>query len=122
MAGTLSPPFRSLSAEEEASIIAQINAVSPDYVWVGLGTPKQDLWLAANRSRLEASALLAVGAAFDLLAGRRRRAPRWMQRTGTEWIYRLAMEPRRLASRYTRVNARFVLLLVQDYFKRTARA
>jgi colanic acid biosynthesis glycosyl transferase WcaI len=122
VAGTLSPPFRALSAEEEESIIAQINAAAPDYVWVGLGTPKQDLWLAANRSRLQASALLAVGAAFDLLAGRRRRAPRWMQRTGTEWIYRLAMEPRRLAGRYTRVNARFVRLLVEDHFKRTARA
>lgn len=122
VAGTLSPPFRRLLAEEEESIIGQINAAAPDYVWVGLGTPKQDLWLAANRSRLHASALLAVGAAFDLLAGRRRRAPRWMQRTGTEWIYRLAMEPRRLASRYTRVNARFLRLLVADRFKRAAPA
>jgi len=121
VAGTLSPPFRTLSIEEEESIIAQINAAGPDYVWVGLGTPKQDLWLAAHRSRLRASALLAVGAAFDLLAGRRRRAPRWMQRTGTEWIYRLAMEPRRLGSRYTRVNARFLRLLVRDRFRRAAR-
>lgn len=122
VAGTFSPPFRPLSPGEEDSIVALINAAQPDYVWVGLGTPKQDLWLAANRSRLNASALFAVGAAFDLLAGRRRRAPRWMQRTGTEWVYRLAMEPRRLAGRYTRVNARFVRLLVEDYFKRTARA
>ena len=122
IAGTFSPPFRPLSVKEEKSIIALINAAAPDYVWVGLGTPKQDLGRAANRGRLQASALLAVGAAFDLLAGRRRRAPRWMQRTGTEWIYRLAMEPRRLASRYTRVNARFVRLLVQDRFRRAARA
>jgi exopolysaccharide biosynthesis WecB/TagA/CpsF family protein len=122
IAGTFSPPFRPLSVKEEKSIIALINAAAPDYVWVGLGTPKQDLWLAANRGRLKASALLAVGAAFDLLAGRRRRAPRWMQRTGTEWVYRLAMEPRRLASRYTRVNARFVRLLVQDRFRRAARS
>jgi exopolysaccharide biosynthesis WecB/TagA/CpsF family protein len=122
VAGTYSPPFRSLSADEEEAIVARINAAAPDYVWVGLGTPKQDLWLAANRPRLNASALLAVGAAFDLLAGRRRRAPRWMQRTGTEWIYRLAMEPRRLGSRYTRVNARFLGLLVADRFKRAARA
>ena len=120
VAGTLSPPFRPLTPEEEEAIIAQINAAAPDYVWVGLGTPKQDLWLAANRPRLNASALIAVGAAFDLLAGRRRRAPRWMQRTGTEWIYRLAMEPRRLGSRYTRVNARFLRLLVADRFKRAA--
>jgi len=121
VAGTYSPPFRPLSADEEEAIVARINAAAPDYVWVGLGTPKQDLWLAANRPRLNASALLAVGAAFDLLAGRRRRAPRWMQRTGTEWIYRLAMEPRRLGSRYTRVNARFLRLLVQDRFRRAAR-
>jgi putative colanic acid biosynthesis glycosyltransferase WcaI len=122
VAGTYSPPFRTLTAEEEEAVVDRINAAQPDYVWVGLGTPKQDLWLAANRPRLNASALLAVGAAFDLLAGRRRRAPRWMQRTGTEWIYRLAMEPRRLASRYTRVNARFLRLLVSDRFKRAARA
>jgi N-acetylglucosaminyldiphosphoundecaprenol N-acetyl-beta-D-mannosaminyltransferase len=120
VAGTYSPPFRPLSADEEEAIVARINAAVPDYVWVGLGTPKQDLWLAANRPRLHASALLAVGAAFDLLAGRRRRAPRWMQRTGTEWIYRLAMEPRRLGSRYTRVNARFLRLLLADRFKRAA--
>jgi N-acetylglucosaminyldiphosphoundecaprenol N-acetyl-beta-D-mannosaminyltransferase len=118
VAGTLSPPFRQLSAAEEDAVVSQINTAAPDYVWVGLGTPKQDLWLAANRRRLNASALLAVGAAFDLLAGRRKRAPRWMQRTGTEWIYRLAMEPRRLGRRYTWVNARFLRLLVADRFTR----
>jgi N-acetylglucosaminyldiphosphoundecaprenol N-acetyl-beta-D-mannosaminyltransferase len=120
VAGTLSPPFRPLSADEEAAIVSTINAARPDYVWVGLGTPKQDLWIASNRPRLNASALLAVGAAFDLLAGRRRRAPRWMQRTGTEWIYRLATEPRRLGTRYTLVNARFVRLLVEDWWRRRA--
>jgi len=122
VAGTLSPPFRTLTADEEAAIIDRINAAEPDYVWVGLGTPKQDLWLAANRSRLNAPVLLAVGAAFDFLAGRRRRAPLWMQRSGTEWIYRLATEPRRLGNRYTRVNARFVQLLLADRFRRGARA
>lgn len=116
VAGTLSPPFRALSREEEDTIIGQINAAEPDYVWVGLGTPKQDLWLASHRTRLRAPALLAVGAAFDFLAGKRRRAPRWMQRTGMEWLYRLATEPRRLGSRYTRVNARFVRLVIEDYF------
>ena len=120
--GTLSPPFRTLTADEEESIVAQINAAAPDYVWVGLGTPKQDLWLSAHRSRLRAPALLAVGAAFDLLAGRRRRAPRWMQRTGMEWIYRLAMEPRRLGSRYTRLNARFIRLIAKDYWRRATGA
>jgi len=112
IAGTLSPPFRALSPDEEEAIVAEINEAEPDYVWVGLGAPKQDLWVAAHRSRLRAPVLLAVGAAFDFHAGRRRRAPRWMQRTGTEWLFRLASEPRRLAGRYTRVNLRFVWLVL----------
>lgn len=118
VAGTLSPPFRKLSRAEEDAIVETINAAEPDYVWVGLGTPKQDLWVAANRHRLHASALLAVGAAFDFHAGRRRRAPRWMQRSGTEWIYRLSTEPRRLASRYTRTNVRFVRLVIEERLRR----
>lgn len=118
VAGTLSPPFRELTSDEREAVIVRINEAEPDYIWVGLGTPKQDLWLSENRGRLNASALLAVGAAFDLLAGRRRRAPRWMQRTGTEWIFRLATEPRRLGTRYTLVSARFVGLLVRDLLGR----
>ena len=113
VAGTISPPFRSLSAEEDAAMVDEINAADPDYVWVGLGAPKQDLWVAEHRSRLRAAALLAVGAAFDFHAGTRRRAPGWMQRTGTEWLYRLVTEPRRLAGRYTRVNARFLRLVLR---------
>jgi exopolysaccharide biosynthesis WecB/TagA/CpsF family protein len=122
VAGTLSPPFRALSATEDQAVLNRINEAAPDYLWVGLGTPKQDLWIAANRSRLDAPVILAVGAAFDFLAGRRRRAPRWMQRSGTEWIYRLATEPRRLGSRYTRVNARFLRLVIADRLRREARA
>lgn len=114
VAGTLSPPFRPLASQEAESIVAEINAAEPDYVWVGLGTPKQDLWIAANRARLRAPVLLAVGAAFDFHAGRRRRAPRWMQHSGTEWIYRLLTEPRRLARRYTATNLRFVRLVVDE--------
>lgn len=113
VAGTSSPPFRVLSAEEDDSMVEQINSANPDYVWVGLGAPKQDLWVAEHRSRLRAAALLAVGAAFDFHAGTRRRAPGWMQRTGTEWAYRLITEPRRLAGRYTRVNIRFLQLVLQ---------
>ena len=122
VAGVLSPPFRELATEEDEAVVATINAANPDYVWVGLGAPKQDLWVAAHRSRLNASALLAVGAAFDFHAQRHRRAPLWMQRTGTEWLYRLAAEPRRLAGRYTRVNTRFALLLASAWRRRTRRA
>jgi N-acetylglucosaminyldiphosphoundecaprenol N-acetyl-beta-D-mannosaminyltransferase len=114
VAGTLSPPFRALSTDEDEAIIAKINGAEPDYVWVGLGAPKQDLWVAAHRSRLKAPVLLAVGAAFDFHAGRRRRAPDWMQRSGTEWVFRLVSEPRRLAGRYTRVNARFLRLVLAE--------
>jgi N-acetylglucosaminyldiphosphoundecaprenol N-acetyl-beta-D-mannosaminyltransferase len=113
VAGTLSPPFRGLSTEEDDAIVERINTADPDFVWVGLGAPKQDLWVAEHRSRLRAAALLAVGAAFDFHAGTRRRAPGWMQHTGTEWLYRLLTEPRRLAGRYTRVNARFLRLVLQ---------
>jgi exopolysaccharide biosynthesis WecB/TagA/CpsF family protein len=114
VAGTLSPPFRGLSIEEDEAIIAEINAAEPDYVWVGLGSPKQDLWVAAHRSRLHAPVLLAVGAAFDFHAGRLRRAPRWIQRHGMEWLFRWATEPRRLAGRYTRTNASFIRLVVEE--------
>lgn len=116
--GTSSPPFHAWSLEEEDAIVAEINAAKPDYVWVGLGAPKQDLWVAAQRSRLQAPVLLAVGAAFDFHAGTRRRAPHWMQRTGTEWLFRLASEPRRLAGRYTRINLRFAWLIVEEMARR----
>ena len=121
VAGTMSPPFRELTPAEEDSLVAEINAAKPDYVWVGLGAPKQDLWVAAYRSRLDAAALLAVGAAFDFHSGRRRRAPFWMQRTGTEWLFRLLKEPRRLASRYTVANARFALLVLKDELRRRSK-
>ena len=116
--GTHSPPFRQLSDAEARDHVELINAARPDYVWVGLGAPKQDLWAAKHRMELDAAAVLAVGAAFDFHSGRRRRAPRWMQRTGTEWIHRLASDPRRLAARYTVVNARFVWLLARSALSR----
>lgn len=118
VAGTESPPFRALSAAEKRGVIDRINDAAPDYVWVGLGAPKQDLWVAEHRPVLAAAGLLAVGAAFDFHAGTRRRAPAWMQRSGTEWLYRLASEPRRLAARYTSVNARFARLLLAERIRR----
>ena len=120
VAGTMSPPFRPLSPEEDEALVAEINAAEPDFVWVGLGGPKQDLWVATHRSRLTAAAVLAVGAAFDFHAGTKRRAPRWMQRTGTEWLFRLLAEPRRLAARYTVVNVRFMWLVLKERLHRCA--
>ena len=98
--GTLTPPFRPLSPEEDDAVIAQINAAKPDIVWVGLSTPKQEFWMAAHVGRLDAPVLIGVGAAFDFLAGIKKRAPRWMRRSGLEWLFRLLQEPRRLWRRY----------------------
>ncbi len=116
--GTYSPPFRALTPDEDADEIDRINAARPDYVWVGLGSPKQDRWVFDHRDRLDAPVLLAVGAAFDFHSGNLRRAPGWMQRTGTEWLFRLTAEPRRLAKRYTVTNTRFALLLAKQLLSR----
>jgi N-acetylglucosaminyldiphosphoundecaprenol N-acetyl-beta-D-mannosaminyltransferase len=115
VAGTYSPPFRPMTAEEDERIIAQINRARPDFVWVGLGAPKQDVWLATHQSRLQAPILLAVGAAFDFHSGKLRRAPKWMQRVGLEWLFRLAKEPRRLWRRYLIGNTLFVLYLLAEF-------
>jgi N-acetylglucosaminyldiphosphoundecaprenol N-acetyl-beta-D-mannosaminyltransferase len=109
VAGGWSPPFRALTEEEDAELVERINAASPDLVWIGLSTPKQERWMAAHVARLTAPVLLGVGAAFDIHAGTLRQAPPWMQRRGLEWAYRLYREPRRLWRRYLSNNPRFVL-------------
>ena len=113
VAGTWTPPFRPLTAEEDAQVVADINASGADLVWVGLSTPKQERWMAAHRSLLAAPVLLGVGAAFDFHTGRVRQAPRWMQSRGLEWLFRLAVEPRRLWRRYLRNNPRFLLAILR---------
>jgi N-acetylglucosaminyldiphosphoundecaprenol N-acetyl-beta-D-mannosaminyltransferase len=108
VAGYRAPPFRPLSDAEDAADVAAINGARPDYVWVGLGMPKQEKWMAAHVGRIDATALLGIGAAFDFHAGTKPRAPRWMQRSGLEWLFRLASEPRRLAHRYLVDNSIFI--------------
>jgi N-acetylglucosaminyldiphosphoundecaprenol N-acetyl-beta-D-mannosaminyltransferase len=112
--GTYSPPFRPLTETEDEEVVRMLEASGADCIWVGLGSPRQEHWLAEHRDRLSAPLLLAVGAAFDFHAGTKRRAPRLMQRTGTEWLFRLASEPRRLMGRYVQTNTMFVWLLAQD--------
>ncbi len=110
-AGAYTPPFRDLTQAEESQVTTLIGAARPDVVWVGLSTPKQERWMATFQPRLEAPVLIGVGAAFDFLTGRIRQAPRWMQRSGLEWLFRLATEPRRLWRRYLRNNPRFLYYL-----------
>jgi N-acetylglucosaminyldiphosphoundecaprenol N-acetyl-beta-D-mannosaminyltransferase len=110
--GTFAPPFRPLLPEEETEVIARINASAADIVWVGLSTPKQEHWMDRFRPKLKAPVLIGVGAAFDFHAGLKRQAPRWVQRSGFEWLFRLSQEPRRLWRRYSSNNTRFVLRLL----------
>jgi N-acetylglucosaminyldiphosphoundecaprenol N-acetyl-beta-D-mannosaminyltransferase len=107
--GTIAPPFRPLTPAEDGEIVSLINRAKPDFVWVGLSTPKQEIWMAEHRARLAAGILIGVGAAFDFHAGRLRQAPPWMQRRGLEWLFRLHQEPRRLWRRYLYGNTRFLV-------------
>jgi len=109
IAGTLSPPFGPPTPEEDSRATAAINGSQADIVWVGLSTPKQERWMAGHLGRINAPVLIGVGAAFDFLSGRKPQAPRLVQRSGLEWLFRLATEPRRLWPRY-REYPLFVLL------------
>jgi N-acetylglucosaminyldiphosphoundecaprenol N-acetyl-beta-D-mannosaminyltransferase len=112
--GYETPPFRPLTSAESAATVRRINATRPTHVWVGISSPKQDFWMADHADQLQCGALLGVGAAFDFHSGTRRRAPRWMQRSGTEWCFRLLSEPRRLARRYTVTNSRFIAIAARE--------
>ena len=115
--GTYTPPFRALDASEERELVARISSARPDIIWVGLSTPKQERFMAGYHRRLDAALMIGVGAAFDMHTGRTRQAPRWMQRTGLEWFFRLATEPRRLWRRYLRNNPIFVVRIVQQWLQ-----
>ena len=108
VAGTYSPPFRAITQEEDAEIVEMINGANADVLWVGLGCPKQEIWMNEHRERLRVPVLVGVGQAFDIHAGRLRQAPRWMRENGLEWLFRLAAEPRRLWRRYLVYNSEFV--------------
>lgn len=112
--GNYSPPFRPLTDEEDKQIIQMINEANPDVVWIGLSTPKQERWMAEHIGRLTAPVLVGVGAAFDFHSGLKRQAPRWMQRSGLEWLFRLANEPRRLWRRYLVIIPLFILLVLHQ--------
>lgn len=107
--GTFAPPFRPLAPAEIAALRADLARTQPDIIWVGLGTPKQERFMAEFASQFDTGLLIGVGAAFDFFTGRVRQAPRWIQGSGFEWLWRLVHEPRRLWRRYAFNNPRFVL-------------
>lgn len=107
IAGMYSPPFRVLTEEEDKSIINEINESNADFVWVGLGAPKQEIWMASHQGKLNGF-MVGVGAAFDFYAGNIDRAPEWMQNHNLEWLYRLIQDPKRLFKRYFYTNIKFI--------------
>lgn len=106
--GVYSPPWRPLDDDERRDLIARVDGARPDLMWIGLGAPKQDLFMAEFQDLLRSKVMIGVGAAFDFHTGRVRQAPRWMMRAGLEWLFRLSVEPRRLAPRYLRYNPAFI--------------
>lgn len=108
VAGTYTPPFRPLTPDEDAQLVTLVRSCKPDIFWVGLSTPKQERFMSQYWKRLDARLFFGVGAAFDFHAGKLRQAPRWMQRSGLEWFFRLCCEPRRLWRRYLRNNPLFL--------------
>ena len=99
VAGTYSPPFRTLTEQEIGDVINMINAANPDILWVGLGAPKQEIWMAQHIRHLNVPVMVGVGAAFDFVSGNKEEVPGWLQRAGLEWLFRLIKEPRRLWKR-----------------------
>jgi N-acetylglucosaminyldiphosphoundecaprenol N-acetyl-beta-D-mannosaminyltransferase len=122
VAGTCAPPFRPLAPEEDDEIVKRINDAGADIVWVGLSTPKQEYWMAQHVGRLDAAVLIGIGAAFDFHAGLKVQAPHWMQRSGLEWAFRLATEPRRLWRRYLTNNPAFMALALRELLRRRGAA
>lgn len=110
--GSYSPPFRSLSTSEDTAVVEMINRADPDVLWVGLGCPKQEMWMHEHRQRLHAHAIVGVGQAFAIHAGVLRQAPEWMREHGLEWLFRLLREPGRLWKRYLVYNSMFLLLVL----------
>jgi N-acetylglucosaminyldiphosphoundecaprenol N-acetyl-beta-D-mannosaminyltransferase len=119
IAFAMSPPFRRLTEEEDEAIVREINQSGARWLFVGLGCPKQERWVFSHKGRV-CAVLLAVGAAFDFIAGTKPQAPRWMMRNGLEWAFRLASEPRRLAGRYFKNIPRFMVLVGRQWLTRDA--
>ncbi|MBX9969225.1 WecB/TagA/CpsF family glycosyltransferase [Priestia aryabhattai] len=110
--GVFSPPFRPMTTDEDAAVVRLINNTKPHFVWVGLGAPKQEKWMADHQGEIK-GLMIGVGAGFDYYAENIKRAPKWMQKSNLEWIYRLFQDPKRLFNRYLRTNTKFLWLLAK---------
>ena len=108
--GMYSPPFRKLTEEENKEIEENLNKINPDFIWVGLGAPKQEIWMSEHKNKVN-GLMIGVGAGFDYHAENISRAPKWMQRMSLEWLYRLCQDPKRLFKRYFKTNLKFIKLL-----------
>jgi N-acetylglucosaminyldiphosphoundecaprenol N-acetyl-beta-D-mannosaminyltransferase len=108
--GKYSPPFRKLTEEEDAAVCDMINEARPDFVWIGLGSPKQDVWIAEHREKIRGCIMIASGATFDFFSGRIKQAPKWIRDSGFEWLYRLMKDFRRLWVRYSLYNVVFLVM------------
>jgi len=117
IAGKIAPAFQQKAELEKKEVIDMINNADPDILWVGLGSPKQDFWMALNRGKLNVPVIIGIGAAFDFLAGVKPQAPKWMQGCGLEWLFRLICEPKRLWKRYLIGNVKFIYYLLKKSFK-----
>lgn len=113
LVGMYSPPFRPMTEKEDIEAVERINNSNPDFVWVGLGAPKQEEWMARHQGKVN-GLMIGVGAGFDFFAGNIKRAPQWMQRWGLEWLYRLIQDPKRLFKRYMVTNFKFVLAIIEN--------
>jgi N-acetylglucosaminyldiphosphoundecaprenol N-acetyl-beta-D-mannosaminyltransferase len=114
VSGSFSPPFRKLSVSEDHEIVQMINNADPDILWVGLGSPKQDIWMYEHRDKLNARVMVGVGAAFDFFAETKKQAPVFMRKAGLEWLFRLVSEPARLWKRYIIGNPVFLFLACKE--------
>lgn len=112
--GMYSPPFRKLAEDEDNKIIDMINESSPDFIWVGLGAPKQEIWMYEHKDKINGM-MIGVGAGFDYHAEKISRAPIWMQKYSLEWLYRLMQEPRRLLRRYLNTNIKFIYFILTEF-------
>jgi len=118
IAGIFSPPMAEVGLQPDSTLVEQLNQSGASVIWVGLGSPKQDLWMHLYRPVLTAPLLIGVGAAFDFLSGTKSQAPKWMQSSGLEWLFRLFQEPRRLWKRYLVYNTAFVMAVIKSRLKR----